>query len=304
MERPVATPRRNGSRQPPEVLAAASRRRHAASLTGLTSMGFIGAALRRRAWVWLAATFAGLVVSLGLFVVAPPAYQAQTSILITNDSTGDPAVAIEGDVELAQNPQVAEAAMVALADAGKPPSTHGLGGFAASYTATVASDRILQITTRADSNAEAIAEADAVTKAFLMFRAYTLREGQILAVSQITPLVNLRTKQFDTLSTLLTHVSAEPGIQGEEQNATPVADQVPARGDRARRACLHAAELSRGHDDGDPGHFGPRSGRADTAFQEAPRSAKCRRRAMQRLRARPDHCRDRCGLVRPAAGAR
>lgn len=208
--RPVATPPRNGNRQPPEVLAAASRRRRAASLTGLTSFGFIGAALRRRAWVWLAATFAGLVISLGLFVVAPPAYQAQTSILITNDSTGDPAVAIEGDVELAQNPQVAEAAMVALADAGKPPSTHGLGGFAASYTATVASDRILQITTRADSNAEAIAEADAVTKAFLMFRAYTLREGQVLAISQITPLVNLRTKQFDTLSTLLDHVSAEP----------------------------------------------------------------------------------------------
>jgi hypothetical protein len=119
-------------------------------------------------------------------------------------------VQIDGDVELAQNPQVAEAAMVALADAGKPPSTHGIGGFAASYTATVVSDRILQITARADSNAEAIAEANAVTKAFLRFRAYTLREGQLLAISQITPLVKLRQKQFDTLSTLLDHVSAEP----------------------------------------------------------------------------------------------
>jgi capsular polysaccharide biosynthesis protein len=204
------TAHRNERRPPPEVMVAASRRRHAASLTGLTSLGYIGATLRRRAWVWIAATFAGLVISLGLFVVAPPAYSAQTTILITNDPNADPAVQIEGDVELAQNPQVAQAAMVALARAGKPSSAHGIGGFAASYTATASSDRILQITTRADSNAEAIAEADAITKAFLKFRAYTLRAQQVLAIDQITPLVTLRNKQFNTLSTLLARVSAEP----------------------------------------------------------------------------------------------
>jgi hypothetical protein len=210
MERPVATPPRNESRQPPAAMAAVARRRYSASLTGLISVGFIGAALRRRAWVWLGTTLAGLAISLGLFIVAPPAYQAQTSVLITNDSTADPTLQIEGDVALAQNAQVGQAALIALTDEGKPPSTHGIGGFAASYSAAVASDRVLQITARADSYDEAVAEADAVTKAFLRFRAYTLRRQQELAVTAITPLVKLRTKQFDALSTLLDSTTAEP----------------------------------------------------------------------------------------------
>jgi capsular polysaccharide biosynthesis protein len=210
MERPVATPHRNESRPPPAAMAAVARRRRSASLTGLISLGYIGAAMRRRAWVWLGATLAGLVISLGLFIVAPPAYQAQTSVLITNDSTADPELQMQGDVELAENTQVAQAAMVALADAGKPSSAHGIGGFAASYSATAVSDRILQITARASSSDEAVAEADAVTRAFLRFRAYTLRSGQELAVAAIAPLVKQRTKEFDALSTLLAKVEADP----------------------------------------------------------------------------------------------
>lgn len=210
MERPVATPPPNKSRQPPAAMAALARRRHSASLTGLISLGFIGAALRRRAWVWLGATLAGLVISLGLFIVAPPAYQAQTSVLITNDSTADPTLQMAGDVALAEDGQVAQAALTALTEEGKRPSTHGIGGFIASYSAAPASDRILQITARADSYGEAVAEADAVTKAFLRFRAYTLRSQQVLAVTAITPLVKLRTKQFDVLSTMLDRTSAEP----------------------------------------------------------------------------------------------
>ncbi len=206
----AAPPRTESRPSPPVAKAAVARRRHTASLTGLISLGFIGRELRRRAWVWLGTTLAGLVVSLGLFIVAPPAYQAQTSVLITNDSTADPTLQMQGDLELAENTQVAEAAMVALAQEGKPSSEHGISGFAASYTATSVSDRILQITARSNSSDEAVAEADAVTRAFLKFRAYTLREGQLLAIKAITPLVKLRAKQFDALSTLLAKVSAEP----------------------------------------------------------------------------------------------
>ena len=210
MERPVAAPPRNESRPPPPTAMAAVARRHTASLTGLISLGYIGSELRRRAWVWLGATLAGLVIGLGLFIVAPPAYQAQTSVLLTNDSTADPTLQMAGDLELAENPQVAQAAMIALSEEGKPSSEHGISGFVASYSAASVSDRILQITTRADSSDEAVAEADAVTKAFLKFRAYTLREQQTLAITAITPLVKLRTKQFDVLSTLLAKVEAEP----------------------------------------------------------------------------------------------
>ncbi|HET7017437.1 MAG TPA: Wzz/FepE/Etk N-terminal domain-containing protein [Streptosporangiaceae bacterium] len=206
----MTTPHRNGSRPPRAAMAAVARRRRTASLTGLISLGYIGSALRRRAWVWLGTTLAGLVISLCLFIVAPPAYQAQTSVLITNDSTADPELQMQGDVVLAENTQVAQVAMVALADEGKPSSTDGIGGFAASYSAAAVSDRILQITARANSSAEAVAEADAVTRAFLRFRAYTLRRQQDLAIRAITPLVKQRSKEFDALSTLLAKVSADP----------------------------------------------------------------------------------------------
>ena len=50
-----------------------------------TSLGFIGAALKRSAWLWCATAMLGVLIGYGLYDKYPPAYQATTSVLLTND---------------------------------------------------------------------------------------------------------------------------------------------------------------------------------------------------------------------------
>lgn len=181
-----------------------ARRHHAVNLTGLTSLRSIGETARRRAWAWCAAGIAGLAASAGLYVLAPPAYQAQTSILVTNDINTDPAVQIRGNIEIAQNAQVAEGAMDELG------SRQPVGAFLASYTVTAVSDQILQITTRAKSADAAVREADAIAAVFLTFRAYELRTQQRLGVAALRPLVARHKRQFRSLTARIVRVTAEP----------------------------------------------------------------------------------------------
>ena len=186
------------------VIARAPRRHRTVSPTGLASLMFIGEAVRRRAWVWCATGMAGLVIGAGLYVLAPQAYQAQTSILVTNDVNTDPGVQIEGDIEIAQNAQVAERAMDALG------SRQSAGAFLASYSVSAASDQVLQINTRAKSADAAVREANAVAAAFLRFRANALTTQQQVAVAALTQLVAVQKRRFNTLTAKITRVTAEP----------------------------------------------------------------------------------------------
>jgi capsular polysaccharide biosynthesis protein len=186
------------------VIAHAPRRHRTVSPTGLASLMFVGEAVRRRAWVWCATGMAGLVIGAGLYVLAPEAYQAQTSVLVTNDVNTDPGVQIEGDIEIAQNAQVAERAMDALG------SQQSVSSFLASYSVSAASDQVLQINTRARSADAAVREADAVAAAFLKFRADALTTQQRLAVAALGPLVAVDKRQFNALIAKITRVTAEP----------------------------------------------------------------------------------------------
>jgi hypothetical protein len=180
------------------------RRHRAVSPAGLTSLRFMAEALRRRAWVWCGAGLAGLVISACLFAFAPPAYQAQSSILVTNDVNEDAGVQIQGDIEIAQSAQVAEGAMDELR------SRQSVGAFLASYTVTATSDQLLQITTRANSADAAAREADAIATVFLEFRANELTTQQRLGMAALRPLVTSHKKQFKSLTAKITRVTAEP----------------------------------------------------------------------------------------------
>ena len=54
-----------------------------------TSLGFIKAALKRGARLWCATAVLGIILGYGLYAKFPPAYQATTSILITNNPNQD-----------------------------------------------------------------------------------------------------------------------------------------------------------------------------------------------------------------------
>lgn len=188
----------------PVVMAQGRRRPRAARPAGLTSLRFIGDALRRRVWVWCGAAIAGLVISAGLYVIAPPAYQAQTSILVTNDANEDPQTQVLGDIEIAQNAQVAKGAIDELG------SRQSVGGFLASYSVTAASNRVLQITARAGSADAAVREASAIATVFLKLRAQELTTQQQVGVAALVPLIASHKRHYKSLTAKIARVTSEP----------------------------------------------------------------------------------------------
>ena len=146
---------------------------------GPTRRRSIRRALRRRAWLWCTTAVLGLMVGLGLFAEHPPGYQASTSVLLTYSPTQSIADASITDLTLAQSRSVAEAALQRL---GRPES---LGSFLASYSVTVVSDRVLQITVTAPSSDEAVVRANAVAAEFLQYRAGLLENQQRLVFAAL-----------------------------------------------------------------------------------------------------------------------
>ena len=135
----------------------------------LTSLGFLRAALRRSAWLWCATAVLGIIIGYGLYAKFPPAYQATTSILVTNDPSQNPADAIATNVTLAASQAVAGQALQQLG------LNESVNVFLAGYTVTDPSDQVLVFTANAPSSAEAVRRASVLASAFLQFRANYLK---------------------------------------------------------------------------------------------------------------------------------
>jgi capsular polysaccharide biosynthesis protein len=146
---------------------------------GLTSLRFVALAIRRRALLGCAVVLAGLAVTAAIYVLAPPAYQASTSILITNDLLEDPNIQMQGNVVIAQGATVAAGALRRLG------LTEPARSFMRTYSVTFASDRLLVITTNAPSVTTAMRRARALAGAFLQARAVELRTSQKLGVKAL-----------------------------------------------------------------------------------------------------------------------
>jgi capsular polysaccharide biosynthesis protein len=168
---------------------------------GLASLGFIGAAVRRRIRTWCAIGLAGLVLGLAYFVVSPPAYSASTTVLLTHSINDNPTDAMSTDLTLAHSGTVATRAMHQLKLTG-PVST-----FLANTTVNNLTDRVLQITVKAKSPAAATDGATAVAAAFLQVQAARLQTQQQLTdialqqqITQAQQQVTALSNQVDNLS--------------------------------------------------------------------------------------------------------
>ena len=103
--------------------------------SGFTSLGFIKAALRRRAWLWCLLAVVGLLIGSALYKEFPPAYQASTSVLITDNPNQDPMIAIQTDISLAQSRTVAGRVAQQLG------LNQTVNSLLAAYTVTAVTDR-------------------------------------------------------------------------------------------------------------------------------------------------------------------
>ena len=135
----------NGNNGLPERLEAfddfsALEDRPAALASGLVSLGFIKAAIRRTALFWCLLAVVGLVVGIAVSKKYPAAYKASTSVLITYGPNENPTSAVLDNQAIAQSRTVAELALRKLG------LQESLGTFAPTITAAVVTDRVLLIT--------------------------------------------------------------------------------------------------------------------------------------------------------------
>lgn len=171
---------------------------------GLTSVGFIRAAIRRRRRFWMGMAVLGVLITAGLYLELPPTYQASTSLYLTVGPESSAGAAILNDQALAQSRAVAALALHKLGLQENPSS------FVSSITATVLSDRILQITVSAPSPSDAVTRATAVTAAYLQYRATLLETQQRSLFASLDQQVTQAKRQITSIDSQIRHLAAQP----------------------------------------------------------------------------------------------
>jgi capsular polysaccharide biosynthesis protein len=177
--------------------------------TGVTSLGFIRAALRRGRWVWRITAVAGLLIGLAAFKAFPPAYQAQTTILFANNPFELTANAALDDQLIAQSRTVAGAALQKLGLHEDP------GIFVGNYAATVLTTRILGITVKAKSYQTAIREANALAAALLAFQKHQALQLEALDNSSLQQSIGDTKKSIASLTARIESLSSQPPSPAE-----------------------------------------------------------------------------------------
>lgn len=179
--------------------------RPADSVTGLTSLGFIRAALRRSAWLWRILAVAGMLAGFGIAAKLHTVYQASTSVLLTPMSVGSEGAGapITNEQAIAESHTVAELVMSELG------LRQSVNSFLASYTVTVVTDRVLEITVNAPSSSDAVSRATALTTEFLSFRVNLLEAQQKLLLSSLDQQVSQDRQNVNSITARISQVSAE-----------------------------------------------------------------------------------------------
>lgn len=205
----------NGNNGLPKRLEAfddfnAVRDRPAAMTTSLVSLGFIKAAIRRSARFWCALAVVGLLVGIGFNVKYPSAYKASTSVLITYGPNDNPTSAVLDNQAIAQSRSVAQLALRKLG------LQESVGGFAATISASVVTDRVILITVSAPSSAAAVTRANAVAAAFLQFRAEQMDTAQQLLLKSLQQQLDQAKQNVASINSQISQLSAQPTSSAQQ----------------------------------------------------------------------------------------
>jgi len=195
--------------------------RPAESVTGLTSLGFIRAALRRRRWLWGTMAVAGVVIGAGVAVAFHPVYQASTTLLLTPMSVSDeePGSPITNEQAIAQSQTVAGLALSKLG------LHERVRSFAASYTVAAPTDRVLVITVTAPSSSDAVSRAEVLATEFLRYRANLVATQQTLVFSVQDQQINQDKRNLASIAAQISQLSDQPTSSLQQARLSSLAKQ-------------------------------------------------------------------------------
>ena len=178
--------------------------------SGFTSLGFIKAAVRRRAWLWCLFAIVGLLIGSALYKEFPPAYQASTSVLITDNPNQDPMIAIQTDISLAQSSTVAGRVAQQLG------LNQTVNSLLAAYNVTAVTDQVLHITVGAPSSNAAVSRASAITTQFLKFHGEYAQTQQRQLAAELGRQVSQAQQSLNSINQQISQVSAEPSSSSRQ----------------------------------------------------------------------------------------
>jgi capsular polysaccharide biosynthesis protein len=191
--------------------------------SGLASLGFIGAALRRRLRLWCGIGVVGFALGLAYFVVSPPAYQASTTVLLTHSLNENPTDAMSTDMTLAHSDTVATQALHQLR------LNEPVSSFLSTVTVNNLTSRVLQIKVSAKSPADAADRAKAVAAAFLSVRASELENQQKLTEAALQQDVTDAQQHVNSLNNQVSDLSGQQDAQSQAKLAQLKKQQTNAQ---------------------------------------------------------------------------
>ncbi len=163
---------------------------------GLVNLAFIREALRRAAWLWCITALLGLVIGVGLYVTYPPAYHAQTSVLLVDSANQDPAVQVLTDQSLAESQPVAARVVQELG------LQQSVASLQAAYSVTPVTNTVLLFNVGAPSSAAATQRAAALATSYLDYRAKYAQTQEQQLTAQLD-------QQYSTAQQRLAVIDAE-----------------------------------------------------------------------------------------------
>lgn len=189
---------------------------------GLVSLGFIGAALRRRARLWCALAIVGLIIGAGWNAKFPGAQKATVSVLLVDNPNLNPSDEVETDIALLQSTPVA-AAVISQLGLHQTPSS-----FAGTYSVTQVSDQVLTINVGAATADEAVQRASAVAAQFLKYRAQFTLTQQQQTVAELDQQVSQAQQHLDSITKQISQVSSQPSSSTQQADLSNLQAQQKA----------------------------------------------------------------------------
>jgi len=208
----------------------------------LVSLSHIQAAMRRQFRLWFTCALIGFIVGVGLYVARPAGYEASTSLYLTQ-----PPNSVQGwiadDQAIVQSRTIAGMALRRL----------GLGhesvaAFVTTYTVVPLTDRVLVITLKAPSQADALRKANAVAVAFLTFQARLLTEQENLDNAALEQQVSVAAKQLAGIKKQLAGLAPsspeQRALKGQRARASAELTQLKLAAGAAKTTAEAATTLT------------------------------------------------------------
>ena len=193
---------------------------------GVVSLGYIGAAIRRKKKVWCATTALGVLVAAGLYTTYHAKYTDTATVMLALDPSLDAASAIQTDAILAVDSTMAQQAMQKLGVQETVPN------FLKTYTVAVSTtaNNLLTFTATGATPTAAYNEASTLASVFLRYRAQTELEKESANTAAQDQQVTQTRQTLSTLKKQITKVKAEPYSTAQQSRLTRLQnEQVSAQ---------------------------------------------------------------------------